>query len=1390
MRVLRITYMDDPEGAALFFRDVSRYSIDDLVAFEASVLFLQAAPVAEARKFFAARIAARKAAPAASVAASASAAAANSIVTCPAAVTAALESLQRPASATAGDSTIQQRTDPVVRLASAELDVVLGEAFTSGAAALPLDDHVRALNKEAEEIVARTTSSVKVTSARSFALKALQRLVHQLFDGAYVPFVFGSTAWELDSPSSDLDVTLLHAGSLQPLEEPLRVPALRKLSKSVRRSFSVEAVMLNGRLPLISLTHVHEGVRVALQVCCTANHVALKTQAVRTLVRAHPLARPLFLVVKHWAKARHIINASQGGFNSFAFLMLVLQYLQLRATRPLGVLFAPPALPASAAALPANANAARLAAAPADADFTVVDLTTAAGRAEAPVFLKHPTLLPHLNAACPVSADGGASVAAASTPRSVASAKEAAAAAAAAAAAVAAAEAAARPGHRRGHSRQISSIPHIMNSFDPSMASLAEDEELAADAGGDDDDENDTASATGSTLTTPRSKPSKAVSKSPAAAAKSPQRGAGATPVKGDKKKGAMEPQMLSTTSTAWLAAPVVPAAAMAEDARAMARSNALFLGPVAGGARVIVTQSNGHMFHAMPRAQRFKTLGTTEPAAYTKSAHLKEHLAAHGQTGIEYADTLGDVLAGFFAFYATVFSPALHAVSVREGHLVWAEPLRRAAPQKPAAAALYAPVPEAETLPAPALADHFSNPGQQQHNQRQQHHHKKEPKQQEQSKPVEITSAPVAARGAWAQGLPPAIAALKEQSAQQKVQTQAQAQEVARQQRENEQAAAAARALEPRVEQRAAFEGFNSSFTGILIEDPLDPTDNVARGVTPRRLHAFFIELARAHIMLSTHQRSFAQDVCEEVTQSVANLHDYLSAGPNTRTVRGPTDFIRISKVFASLLEEVSLEDVVARGQKARETALTSLRTEMDRNLAQFLEERRRRNAAKRASKSAKAATSPAAVASAAAAATAAADSAEAAAAAPRVKRARAAEARSKAKARAQALRSHAPAAAAASSTAEDDEAIDAALQEARSKAQAAGLDLDEIMQATQDKTRSRVKKNRMSMGPGAGAPSPVKKPDHALEMSLMAIQLQLAARAEAQRQAMRRAQQQLNDAADAALAGTLAKPAAPAAAPAIETKSTTPSSSFKSDATGDDEDDEDDELLAHLAFAADDDDENDAADSSGAMRSGLSITVSAPGGESTSNGTRSPPRSSRHSKTADVEAAVLLQRISNASSALTASPWEAPTAPVIMLRTAVGADDDDFDDDDDDYDDDDDEDDGAAGAGVQIHVSAKVDVVAAHASFKTTEPDDDDIPQPSMRPSGRKSMGGNAIGAAGVAARKPSTFHIRKGSQLIGGNIWAGIGLTSTKANGKSGKLAGDDDDDDDEDVHITYA
>jgi DNA polymerase sigma len=54
------------------------------------------------------------------------------------------------------------------------------------------------------------------------------------------------------------------------------------------------------------------------------------TAMLRTYAQIGPVCRPLVLCVKHWAKRRAVNDAGSGTLSSYAWVMLVIHFLQVR----------------------------------------------------------------------------------------------------------------------------------------------------------------------------------------------------------------------------------------------------------------------------------------------------------------------------------------------------------------------------------------------------------------------------------------------------------------------------------------------------------------------------------------------------------------------------------------------------------------------------------------------------------------------------------------------------------------------------------------------------------------------------------------------------------------------------------------------------------------------------------------------------------------------------------------------------------------------------------------------------------------------------------------------------------------------------------------------------
>ena len=521
--------------------------------------------------------------------------------------------------------------DPHVR------DMVLELSVADAAELTPQPLSLSELSRQAQALIDSHAVSNDVSKGRALAVQLISKLLHKKYKGEYSAIVFGSTAWGIDDNGSDVDVSIVRTQGLGPLAKTVAKRVVSNLCLSIKNDrIFVKNALTRPRVPVSTMYYYHGDKPVQLQVSSSEDQVNVKTQLIRRLMRKYPLAAPLFKAVKVWAKARCLINAREHLLNSFSLLLLVIQYLQLRVKSPLGIVQPTPFAYA-------RKHSSARSALPDEEEFELVDLASPA-------------------------TDEAAAAAVAKLPPYVFRSK-------------AAADA---------MQRFVSGSPAVCRAVKAARSDAHGDADIDDAEDGDDDayeDDEDEAEE-------------EATPVDPEDKAKCAIRGASHFADDADvavvakntnnNEHAAVELDATSSLLSAAEASLLAAEGPRPEQSRCGGSSMAqtvcehlerhrVFFGPVIGGARAIVSHSNGHLFDAQPAEHMLDILDAPrrapESIAVARATESND-TAAQPSDDQEDDGSLGALVKGFFAFYATAFDPAVHAVSVRQGHLVWRQPL------------------------------------------------------------------------------------------------------------------------------------------------------------------------------------------------------------------------------------------------------------------------------------------------------------------------------------------------------------------------------------------------------------------------------------------------------------------------------------------------------------------------------------------------------------------------------------------------------------------------------------------------------------------------------------------------------------------------------------------
>jgi len=136
--------------------------------------------------------------------------------------------------------------------------------------------------------------------------------------------MFGSSASGLHTCGADLDLCLIPP-------RPPHINAARRMIESLgeelKRRGMLEVLPLpSARVPIVKFVDARSGLHCDI---CVNNELALhNTRLLRTYAHLDPRVRPLIAVVKYWASQRKINEPFKGTLSSYAYVMLVLNFLQ------------------------------------------------------------------------------------------------------------------------------------------------------------------------------------------------------------------------------------------------------------------------------------------------------------------------------------------------------------------------------------------------------------------------------------------------------------------------------------------------------------------------------------------------------------------------------------------------------------------------------------------------------------------------------------------------------------------------------------------------------------------------------------------------------------------------------------------------------------------------------------------------------------------------------------------------------------------------------------------------------------------------------------------------------------------------------------------------------
>ncbi|KAJ3288983.1 hypothetical protein HK104_007825 [Borealophlyctis nickersoniae] len=190
----------------------------------------------------------------------------------------------------------------------------------------------KALERELEQLYKSILPSEAAAVDRRYFLGKIQKLIDRYFRGmGMTAHLFGSSSNNLGFPSSDVDVILALPGASNPQQyDAVNVYRLG----NVLRNGGMQNIVRIGkaRVPICKFYDPQFNFDCDINI---GNMLGLhNSELLRTYTLLDPRVKPLIMLVKLWAKKRNINDSSLGTLSSYAYSLMVLNYLQVKGIIP------------------------------------------------------------------------------------------------------------------------------------------------------------------------------------------------------------------------------------------------------------------------------------------------------------------------------------------------------------------------------------------------------------------------------------------------------------------------------------------------------------------------------------------------------------------------------------------------------------------------------------------------------------------------------------------------------------------------------------------------------------------------------------------------------------------------------------------------------------------------------------------------------------------------------------------------------------------------------------------------------------------------------------------------------------------------------------------------
>ena len=192
------------------------------------------------------------------------------------------------------------------------------------------EPYQRALEADTRRVLGELQPEEGDAGVRADLLARLQAMVTGVSSRAILR-KFGSSVSGLHSKGADLDLTLVIEGAeLKDMELELQRTVIKELAQVFEESGQLSEVHARpmARVPVIAMGDKASGLKCDI---CMCNRLALlNSRMIKCYVDFDPRVKELCFLVKYWAKRRSINEPYKGTPSSYAWVLCVIHFLQLR----------------------------------------------------------------------------------------------------------------------------------------------------------------------------------------------------------------------------------------------------------------------------------------------------------------------------------------------------------------------------------------------------------------------------------------------------------------------------------------------------------------------------------------------------------------------------------------------------------------------------------------------------------------------------------------------------------------------------------------------------------------------------------------------------------------------------------------------------------------------------------------------------------------------------------------------------------------------------------------------------------------------------------------------------------------------------------------------------